>query len=42
MKPTHKDRWEQGFARYVNFVGEKGIVARRNVMWKANIILGLG
>jgi hypothetical protein len=41
MKLTHKDRWAQGFAALRN-EGEKGIVARRNVMWKANIILGLG
>ena len=28
--------------RYVNFADEKVIVARRNVIWKASITLGLG
>jgi hypothetical protein len=27
---------------YVNFAGEKVIVSRRNVIWKASITLGLG
>jgi hypothetical protein len=42
MKLTQKDRWEEVSPRYPNFAEEKVIVVRRNVIWNANIILGLG